>query len=106
MSVRRSALALGARPFFSNLARTKLSIGFAHHALFLTVGSAGFRTGWNDQNLRWASVITYSPDFAAFKAASETLAPGQGAPIFTHAVSASISSGLSLPAGGIFTLPV
>src|SRR5256885_12187882 len=101
MSVRLSARGLGVNPFFSRLARIKRSIGDAHHALFLTAGSAGSFTGRNAQCFRAASVITYSPVCAARTAASEALSAGQGAPIFTQVARASISPGVSLPAGGI-----
>ena len=83
MRVRLSAGGAGSRPASLSFASRKLSIGFAD----ATSGTAGRRTGWNDQNSRaWVDAEA---------------AWGQSAPEAIHCSRAAISSFDSGSLGGI-----
>src|SRR5262249_16626445 len=83
---------------------------------FATPGTVTFLIGWNDQNARCASLMTYggvvglagagaapgASDFAAD--AVVVAAAGHGAPARTRAAGASTSSGRRRPPFGIFGL--
>src|SRR5206468_568623 len=96
-SVRRSAGAAGCKPLASSPARRKRSMPVLAHSLCLTAGSAGWLSGWKDQNSRSLGVILKALAAARIGA----VVSGQGAPCWIQSVSTAISVADSLPLGGI-----
>ena len=87
-----SAGGAGFRPAASSLASTNRSRSDIGHRPSFTAGTGDLPTGRRAQNSAGSAAATFA-------------APGNGAPLSTHAARSAISESFSFPSGGIFSTP-